>query len=436
MRALAFLPGVFFGTALAATPLPPQSPHKTLGVATCASSLCHGSVQPWSDGKIRQDEYVLWSRNDPHARSYEKLFNDKSKEIARKLGLPKPAHETAECLDCHTHNVPPARRGADYAVSDGIQCEACHGPAEGWIKSHVAKDAKREESLARGMFPTRNPTLRGQLCASCHFGNAQKLVTHRMMAAGHPRLAFEFDTFTHLQPAHYGGGRGAAGAEGLSDGVRNWAIGQALMAETLLGLLVDPKRGRDGFFPELVLFDCHACHHPMSDKRNAGARLGVAPGAVRLNDSNLIMVRHIARRVAPADAEALANASKALHAALAGGGDVLLHANELRERIGRLVARVEKHKFSADDLRGIFRGLIDDGLAGQYSDYQGAEQAAMALQALADFMARRGLAQAPALRPAMRRVMAAVAKDEAYRADEFAAALRELRTGIEQARAQ
>ena len=96
----------------------------------------------------------------------------------------------------------------------------------------MAKDAKREESLARGMFPTRNPTLRAQLCASCHFGNAQKLVTHRMMAAGHPRLAFEFDTFTHLQPAHYGGGRGAAGAEGLSDGVRNWAIGQALMAET------------------------------------------------------------------------------------------------------------------------------------------------------------------------------------------------------------
>ena len=48
---------------LAATPLPPQSPHKTLGVASCASSLCHGSVQPWSDGNIRKDEYVLWSRN-------------------------------------------------------------------------------------------------------------------------------------------------------------------------------------------------------------------------------------------------------------------------------------------------------------------------------------------------------------------------------------
>ena len=421
---------------LAGTPLPAQSPHNTLGVATCASSLCHGSVQPWSDGKIRQDEYVLWSRNDPHARSYEVLLNKTSEEIVKKLGLPKPAHETDECLDCHTHNVPPARRAPDVLVADGIQCEACHGPAQGWIKSHVEKDAKRGTSLARGLFPTRDPVRRGELCMSCHFGNAQKLVTHRMMAAGHPRLAFEFDTFTHLQPAHYGGARGAAGAEGLSDGVRNWAIGQALMAETLLGLLVDPKRGRDGFFPELVLFDCHACHHPMSDKRNAGARLGVAPGAVRLNDANLIMVRHIARRVAPGEAEALAQASKALHAALAGGGDALAQARRLQQAVKKLLVEIERHQFSAADLRGILQGLIDDGLAGQYSDYQGAEQAAMALQAVGDFMARRGLAAAPALRPALERVMAAVANDEAYRPEQFSAALRELRAGIEHAGTQ
>jgi hypothetical protein len=423
---------ILIAAVLAGTPLPAQSPHKTLGVASCASSLCHGSVTAWSDGKIRQDEYVLWSRNDPHARSYEILLNEKSQEIARRLGLPKPAHESAECLDCHTHNVPPQRRAPEVALADGVQCEACHGPAERWLKSHVEKDAKRSQSIAHGLFPTRNPALRAELCMGCHFGNAQKLVTHRMMAAGHPRLAFEFDTFTHLQPAHYGGARGAAGAEGLSDGVRNWAIGQALMARTLLELLAHPKRGRDGFFPELVLFDCHACHHPMSQPRNAGARLGVSPGAVRLNDSNLLMVRHIARRVAPGEAEALAQSSRALHAALAGGGDALVHAARMRELIVKIISRIEKHAFSAEDLRGMFQALIDDGLAGQYSDYQGAEQAAMALQALSDFMARRSLAQAPALRPALRKVMAAVANDEAYRPDEFAAALRELRAGIGQ----
>lgn len=427
---------VLMTAVLAGTPLPAQSPQKTLGAASCASSLCHGSVTPWSDGRIRQNEYVVWSRNDPHARSYGVLLNDKSKKIARRLGLPKPAHETAECLDCHTHNVPPQRRAPEMMLADGVQCEACHAPAEGWPKSHVQKDAKRSESIALGLFPTRDPAFRAELCLSCHFGNAQKLVTHRMMAAGHPRLAFEFDTFTHLQPAHYGGARGAADTEGLSDGVRNWAIGQALMARTLLELLADPKRGREGFFPELVLFDCHACHHPMSQPRNSGARLGVAPGAVRLNDANLLMVRHIARRVAPRDAEALAQSSRALHAALAGGTDALTHARGLRETIERLVPAIEKHRFTAEDLRGMLQTLIDDGLAGQYSDYQGAEQAAMALQALADFMARRNLTQAPALRPALQRVMVAVSNDEAYRPEQFTAALRDLRAGIEQARAR
>ena len=417
----------FVGSAFAASPLPPQYPAKTLGVATCASSLCHGSVTPWEDGKIRQDEYVLWSRHDPHARSFQTLLDEKSKAIAKKLNLPKPAHETQECLDCHTHSVPPARRGEGYAATDGIQCEACHGPAERWIQSHVEKDAKRSESLARGLYPTRNPTRRAELCMSCHFGNEQKLVTHRMMAAGHPRLAFEFDTFTHLQPAHYGGARGAAGAEGLSDGARNWAIGQALMAQTLLELLVHPKRGRDGLFPELVLFDCHACHHPMSKARNAGARLGVQPGAVRLNDANLLMVRHIARRVAPRDAAAISDASRTLHAAIAGGNDALVQAGRLGKLIGGLTSKIEKHNFSAEDLRAIMESLIDDGLAGEYSDYQGAEQAAMALQAVADFMARRGVGAAAPLRPAMQRIMATVANDEAYRPEEFAEALRSLK---------
>jgi hypothetical protein len=149
------------------------------------------------------------------------------------------------------------------------------------------------------------------------------------------------------------------------------------------------------------------------------------------------MVRHIARRVAPQDADALAAASRALHGALAGNaGDVIPKALTLGSAIRKLIPEIEQHRFSPEDLRAIFAGLIDDGLAGQYSDYQGAEQAAMALQAVADFMSRRGMAAAAPIRPAMERVMSAVANDEAYRPEQFAAALRELRQRIEQARIQ
>jgi len=434
-RALAFLAaGILSASVFGQTPLPQNAPARSLGVASCASSLCHGSVQPWSDIRVRQDEYVTWVRHDRHARAYVTLLTERSVAIARKMGYARPAHETPECLDCHAHNVPRERRGPEFMLSDGIACEACHGPAERWIKSHVEPNARRNANIARGLFPTRNPTARAQLCLSCHFGNEQKVVTHRMMAAGHPRLSFEFDTFTHLQPPHYGGDRGAAAAAGLADGVRNWAVGQTLAADSLLALLVHPVRGRDGLFPEPVLFDCHACHHPMSTPRDAGARLGIAPGLVRLNDSNLIMVRHIARRVAPGEAEALAQASAALYAAIAGHDDPLAQARRLRTAIQALMPKIEAHRFSAEDLHAIFNSLIDDGLAGQYSDYQGAEQAAMALQALADFMARRALLAPPAIRPAMDRMMATLANDESYRAPEFTLALRELRKRAEEAR--
>ncbi len=77
-------------------------------------------------------------------------------------------------------------------------------------------------------------------------------------------------------------------------------------------------------------------------------------------------------------------------------------------------------------------GLIDDGLAGQYRDYQGAEQAVMALQSVVDFMGRHGMLRSTAVRPAMRRLLAAVANDEKYQPAGFEQALRDLRSVTEQ----
>jgi hypothetical protein len=75
-------------------------------------------------------------------------------------------------------------------------------------------------------------------------------------------------------------------------------------------------------------------------------------------------------------------------------------------------------------------GLIDDGLAGQYRDYQGAEQAVMALQSVADFMRQRGLLGSGPVNPAMKRLLAAVADDEKYRPAVFEQALRDLKVSV------
>ena len=421
-------------SAASAQPLPYQAKGKHLGVVNCASSLCHGAVSPWKDSPILQNEYITWSRVDKHAtRAYHVLLEERSQRIVKNLGFKQPAQRVKLCLDCHAHNPPPAARGERFKLEDGVSCEACHGPAEGWIASHVAPEARHADNVARGLYPTSDPVAQARLCLSCHFGNKDKFVTHRMMGAGHPRMSFELDTFSQTQPPHFVIDDDWRKRKGAWDTVRVWAIGQALAATELLDVLLDPVRSRDGLFPELVLFDCHACHHPMSDIRWS-PRTGASPGRIRLNDSNFLMLRQIARRTlaAPA-AEAFEQRIRSLHRAVAGdGGDPQEAARAMRLTLDELVRTLARHRFTTADLQGMLAGLVEDGLASQYRDYAGAEQATMAIGSLLAFHVKSGgVRQVRAANAALDRLHEAVRDDEKYRAERFEAALRELRRVLE-----
>ena len=418
--------------SVVAQPLPYESKAMNLGVVNCANSLCHGSVSTWKDSSILQSEYVTWSRVDKHAsRAYPVLLNERSQRIAKNLGLARPAHQEKLCLDCHTHNPAPAQRGERFKLTDGVSCEACHGPAENWIKSHVAPGATHADNLKAGLYPTSEPVAMAKLCLSCHFGNKDKFVTHKLMGAGHPRMSFELDTFTQTGPAHFVIDADWQKRKSSWDGVRVWAIGQALAAQELIDVLLDPKRSRDGLFPELVVFDCHACHHPMSDVRWT-PRQGTRPGAIRLNDANLLMLRQIVRRTFPGDEKNYNDLVTALHKAVAGeGGDALDAARKLRAGLDATVEKLRTRDFNAADLRAMLEGLLDDGLAGQYTDYAGAEQATMAIGSVLNFLAKRG--EMPAVREAnlaLDRVHETVRDDEKYRPERFKAALADLRRSV------
>jgi hypothetical protein len=406
--------------------LPYRAKGEHVGVVNCANSLCHGSVSSWKDSNILQNEYVTWSRVDKHAtRAFQVLLNERSQRIARNLGLKEPAHRAKLCLDCHAHNPPPQARGERFKVEDGVSCEACHGPAEGWIKSHVAPKATHGENVERGLYPLDQPVAQAKLCLSCHFGNRDKFVTHRMMGAGHPRMSFELDTFSQTQPPHFVPDADWVERKGEWDTVRVWAVGQALAAAELLDVLLDPKRSRDGLFPELVVFDCHACHHPMSDIRWS-PRTHSSPGRIRLNDANLLMLGQIVRRVVPPEeANGFAQRVTELHRAVAGdGGDPLEAARALRANVDALVPKLAAQRFGAGDLRAMVMGLVDDGLGGQYRDYAGAEQATMAVGSLLAFLGRRGeLPNVRAANAALDRLHDTVKDDEKFRPERFRDAL-------------
>jgi len=431
---LFLLAGLLMVPTTFAQPLPYQSTYKTEGAVTCASSLCHGAVKTWQDSNILQSEYITWSRLDKHARAYNVLLNEKSKRIANNLGLKQPAHQAKICLDCHAHNIPAERHGEKFSINDNITCESCHGPAERWIRSHVAPNATHASNVADGMYPADDAFARAKLCLSCHFGNKDKLVTHRIMGAGHPRMSFELDSFTQMAPKHFVIDRDYGERKRIWDGVKVWAIGQALMVAETMDWLNDEKRGRDGLFPELVLFDCHACHRPMAENRlQAKTPLGMSatPGLVRLNDSNMLMLRVIARAIDPALGERINARTVALHRAIAGEGDTKQAAAELKSVSTEVAHRVQSLNIDAKLLQTIALGLADDGIDGVYRDYAAAEQAALALASVGQFMAQQGaLKSTAAFNTHWKRLNETLRHDEKFKPQEFIARMRDVRATL------
>src|SRR3546814_13992834 len=86
------------------------------------------------------------------------------------------------------------------------------------------------------------------VCSSDLAGEGQ-FVTHRIMAAGHPRIAFELDLFSSLQAHHqedgdYGWRKFGAPAA-RTDHVQMWAVGQATALERSLSMF-QSQRGKIG----------------------------------------------------------------------------------------------------------------------------------------------------------------------------------------------
>ena len=370
---------LLMGAGAGAAELPQYAPENHLGVATCASGVCHGSVRPRTTTPVLQNEYVVWSRLDRHRNAYNVLLNEESRQIARKLGL-KNAHEASICLDCHADNVPVEKRGARFQLSDGIGCEGCHGGAEKYLTSHTDPNQTHADNVANGLFPADRIEARAELCFSCHIGNDQKIASHEIMGAGHPRLGFELDTFGVLQPAHYvvdddyrERNKWSAGSATI------WALGQVEAAHQTLRL-IETHLNKKQRFPELSLFDCHACHHPMSDvKWQQQSRVNLPPGAVRLNDAGFVMLFAIAAAVAPEHENALHNGLKNLHRAVNANGSADGQISALRSTINSL-------KDSAVDAgsrsESILQNVVKMGGEGKFRDYVAAEQAVMAVDLL------------------------------------------------------
>ncbi len=398
-----------------------------LGAASCASSLCHGSVQPFEQSPILQNEFIIWQSDryrNMHAKAFHKLQTKEAGFIARKLGI-GPAFEAPECLSCHADLVSPERHGERFQLSDGVNCESCHGAAGQYIDLHTDPDNKLEDLVSYGLYPSWNPEARARLCLSCHLGDAERIINHRILGAGHPRLSFELDTFTFLQP-HHVIDQDCVARKGQVDFVRDWALGQALSAMQSLNWLLDREIGWHGIFVEPALLDCHSCHQRLDSERwKSRGSAGLGPGEMRLNDANLIMLRLIMMPSQPEMAGRLRDGTRALHRATTiGHQDVLEAATSLKLELEAAVSALATQRFAIGDLVSILRELDREAVAGEFKDYVAAEQAAMAIVNLVLAFERGGMLEKEAVRSDLDRLFAVVA-------DEYDYSDRELVTAIE-----
>jgi hypothetical protein len=253
-----------------------------VGTPSCSARPCHGGVEP-ADGRLRRDEYTTWVRRDPHAAAYRALLGDRARQIMSNLasaGDGAPAHRDGRCLGCHSVPRAGGVEGLAWMRPDGVGCEACHGPARGWLDDHTAPARWARwtpaDKAEAGLTPLGNPAAVARTCVGCHVGAPPdrsrgvpaRFVGHDLLAAGHPRLNFEFVTYLANLPPHWNPSpRGGPPEPEYS--VRAWSLGQLVSARAALEVLAYRAAAwaggglRDGTWPDLAEYDCFACHHAL-----------------------------------------------------------------------------------------------------------------------------------------------------------------------------
>jgi Cytochrome c554 and c-prime len=427
---LALFVGVNTRGQEATAALPNDTTH--LGVASCGGTTCHGRSQP--DGRVvRQDEIMRWqeasSVTGSHSRALAILSSERSGQIARKLGIGS-APSAQMCLGCHAEPTPAV--GPRFQRSDGIGCEACHGGAANWIEVH--KTGNHPASLAAGLVKLESPKVRASVCLDCHFGSADKgqFVTHQIMAAGHPRISFELDLFSTLQ-AHHNEDVDYASRKGRSNGVRFWAVGQAMAVERSLSLYTNPGLGTDGAFPEFYFFDCHSCHRKIYDAQNFTPTVidnpgrPLPPGFPPYNDENMIMLSAAARVAAPGLGQRFDADSRAFHAAIAKDRpSALAAAAKLRASANALAQAFESAEFGRAQTFAMIDSIGSNAISPRFTDYEGSVQAVMAIDTLLNSLVNAGQvseAKATTIRGEVNRAYAAVKEPNDFRQGDFKRAL-------------
>ncbi|MGO9517980.1 MAG: multiheme c-type cytochrome [Candidatus Korobacteraceae bacterium] len=397
------------------------------GPGGCAASNCHGSVKPRNVTGIQiwQNEFSIWAAQDKHARAYSVLSNPVSMRIGKILNIDQP-NKSEKCLACHALYVPAELRATTFQLDDGVSCENCHGPAVGWLGPHTTENWKHlsaTEKSKYGMYDTRDLVKRSEKCATCHVGTADKQVDHEMIAAGHPDLTFELDSFSAAMPRHWKVNRD----ENPWIGVQSWAIGQAVQLRESLNRL--SRRASSSTWPDYAELDCFACHHALTAASDswrlttADYYHGRRAGVPAWNGSRYMVFRDFARVVDPQGARGVDTALQHLSTLIGKWGnaqEISSTAQSAAGMVDEMLQKIKAQQYTSDLTARIMLAIVGNSNAIAAGGERTAEQATMALDTLSlAYTANTKVANEQELRAAINKLFAQLQSPSAYNAPQF-----------------
>jgi hypothetical protein len=336
-----------------------------------------------------QNEYSTWISKDKHAHAFTVLTTTvAAKNMARILHLDPTT--APKCLACHATYVPASEQAKPFHdYSDGVGCESCHGPSSKWLSDHTTRGWTYDKSVYQdGMYDTRDLVKRSEKCLSCHLGNSEKYVDHEMLAAGHPDLYFEQDSFEAVEPRHW-----KYPPDGDNwIGLRTLAVGQAVQLRESLNRLAFHASG--GAWPEYTELDCFACHHSLTSPDNSwrqqrGYGYQTAyerrPGNPPYNLSHYIILEKIVETMEPGTARQLQGQIDQIYKQVGmlqnNRAEIASMAKAASSGADDLAHKLQRATFdTAWGVRLMKSISADDNIPAQGE--RSAEQAAMALQSL------------------------------------------------------